>query len=136
MSSAATAIKIARAWIGTPFLEGGSVCGVGADCVGLLEGIGRDLGFAYPTRQEVEADLVRAALSCLVQVDQPQAGAILLLSAHIGGPPLHAALLTDADTIIHAHWRAGVVENRFGNWFQARLTHRFMWPQSALGKDI
>jgi hypothetical protein len=52
-----------------------------------------------------------------------------------GGDPLHGAIVTDTGTIIHAHWRAGVVENRLGNWFTRRITHIFAWPDISQLKD-
>jgi hypothetical protein len=75
-------------------------------------------------------DVLNAARHILVPVTDrpPKAGDILLLAQEPAGPPVHLCLVTDSDTIIHAHWRAGVVENRFGNWFQARVTHVFTWP--------
>jgi NlpC/P60 family putative phage cell wall peptidase len=130
------AVAIARTWLGTPFVAGASVIGVGTDCAGLIEGIAQTLEVDCPSRLAVEADLARAAMTCLAEVSEPKAGDILLFSAQIGGPPLHVAILTDTNTIIHAHWRAGVVENRFGNWFKARLTHCFAWPEAATMKDI
>jgi cell wall-associated NlpC family hydrolase len=136
MSMANRAVSIARKWVGTPFQEGGSVMGVGTDCAGLIEGIGRDLGIAFPNRAEVDADIARASLSCLIQLDAPVVGGIILLAARPGGTPVHAAIVTDRATLIHAHWRAGVVENRFGAWFKARLTHCFIWPDDASQQDI
>jgi NlpC/P60 family putative phage cell wall peptidase len=133
--SGAAAIAIARTWVGTPFQTGASVQGVGADCVGLIEGIAQQVGVTCPRRDAFEQDLLRAAASVLMPVEQAQAGCIILLSAHPSGPPLHAALVTDTDTLIHAHWRAGVVENRFGNWFRTRVTHIFAWPETGTHKD-
>jgi NlpC/P60 family putative phage cell wall peptidase len=135
MSRGFEAVAIARTWLGTPFVAGASVAGVGADCAGLIEGTGRALAVTFPTRHEVEADLERAAKSCLIEVSEPKAGTIVLLSAMIGGPPQHAAIVTESGTLIHAHWRAGVVENRFGAWFKARLTHCFAWPDTANSWD-
>lgn len=136
MSGAQQAVAVARLWLGTPFMAGASVRGVGTDCAGLIEGIAREIGVAFPSRIEVENDLVRAASSVLVPVTTSVAGSIILLSAHPGSPPLHAAIVTENGTIIHAHWRAGVVENRLGSWFARRLTHIFAWPQTGPTKDI
>jgi NlpC/P60 family putative phage cell wall peptidase len=129
MSLGLDCVAIARTWIGTPFQARASVRGVGADCAGLIEGVGRGLGLAYPTRAQVEDDFVRAALACMVEVETPTPGVIILLSAQPAGPPIHAAIVTDTNTIIHAHWRAGIVENRFGAWFAARVSHVFTWSE-------
>ncbi|MEN9855447.1 MAG: hypothetical protein RL186_1281 [Pseudomonadota bacterium] len=184
----------ARLWLGTPFVDGAAVRGIGADCAGLIEGLVAELADnlggegastlsspalagevgakrsegatlsantpsvsfadsspvergsntapiaeaqqqpiplpALPTRAAMRDDVLNAARHLLVPVTDrpPQAGDILLLAQEPAGPPVHLCLMTNSDTIIHAHWRAGVVENRFGNWFQARVTHMFTWP--------
>jgi NlpC/P60 family putative phage cell wall peptidase len=124
-------IESARRWLGTPFLAGASLRGVGTDCAGLIEGVALDLGINCPNRDEVAHDLLAAADAFLVRVEALQPGTLVLLARDPGGPPLHAGLLTDQDTLIHAHWRAGVVENRFGSWFQRRVTHSFGWPDAT-----
>jgi NlpC/P60 family putative phage cell wall peptidase len=124
-------IESARRWLGTPFLAGASLRGVGTDCAGLIEGVARDLGINCPNRDEVAHDLLAAADAFLVRVEALQPGTLVLLARDPGGPPLHAGLLTDQDTLIHAHWRAGVVENRFGSWFRRRVTHSFGWPDAT-----
>jgi NlpC/P60 family putative phage cell wall peptidase len=123
-----SAISIARDWLGTPFQEGASVLGIGCDCAGLMEAIARALEIVHPDRSSVQSDILAAARAFMVESDQARAGCIVLLSADPGGPPLHAALVTEAETLIHAHWSVGVVENRFGSWFQRRVTHVFDWP--------
>jgi NlpC/P60 family putative phage cell wall peptidase len=122
---------ISRSWLGTPFVAGASVKGVGADCAGLIEGIARELGMDYPSRSEVEQDFVRAADAVLIPIVAPQSGALILMSKEPGSTPIHAAIWTSNNTLIHAHWRAGVVENRFGSWFKRRTTHVFAWPHVA-----
>ncbi len=125
------AVSIARSWLGTPYLEGASVRGVGADCAGLLEGIGRELGVVLPSRGEAGFDLLFAAKSCSIVQDELLPGCILLLAEAPNGIPLHCAVMSDQHTLIHAHWRVGTVENRFGSWFARRVTHVFAWPNDA-----
>jgi cell wall-associated NlpC family hydrolase len=125
MSASREAARIARTWLGTPFVAGASLAGVGTDCAGLVEGIAHDLGIEYPHRSAVEHDFARAAAKVLVPTHTAITGTLILLSKDPAGPPIHGAIVTDAGTIIHAHWRAGVVENRFGNWFKRRITHFF-----------
>jgi cell wall-associated NlpC family hydrolase len=121
----------ARSWLGTPFAAGASVKSVGADCAGLVEGVARDLGVRLPARTDAGDDLVWAATHSLRQIERVEAGALILIAKDPGGPPLHAAFVTDTETIIHAHWRAGVVENRYGAWFVRRTTHIFAWPPTT-----
>jgi len=50
----ADVVACARRWIGTPYVERQRLRGVGVDCVGLLIGVARDLGF-MPRDFEVPA---------------------------------------------------------------------------------
>lgn len=117
----------ARLWLGTPFAEGAAVRGAGCDCVGLMEALARAQGLVPPPRGtlSLEAGLAQVMAP---RSGPPQPGDVLLLAREPGGAPVHAALLTTAGTLIHAHWSQGVVENRFGSWFQARLVAVFAWP--------
>jgi len=42
--------RIARSWIGTPYVHQASVKGVGCDCLGLLRGVWRELVGAEPEK--------------------------------------------------------------------------------------
>jgi NlpC/P60 family putative phage cell wall peptidase len=48
--NAGRVVTIARTWIGTPYLHQASVKGAGADCLGLLRGVWREL---YGTEPEI-----------------------------------------------------------------------------------
>jgi cell wall-associated NlpC family hydrolase len=141
---------IARRWLGTPYQDGAALRGIGTDCAGLILGVGRELGLDLPARHDINGRLLAAAHAYLLPSTHPRAGAIVLFAvtpSHggldhgrhhldhagrtIGGEPSHAALLTAAETLIHAHWSQGVVESRFGSWFRSRLTHCFTWPYST-----
>ncbi len=131
-----TALSLARNWLDTPFVEGASRIGVGADCAGLIEGIVRELGLAFPARDSVAHDILAAASAVFLPSQTIHHGCLVLLSRDPNGPPLHAGIVTDTATIVHAHWSAGVVENRFGKWFQRRVTHIFAWPKPHILQDI
>lgn len=116
---------LAQEWLGTPFVEGAAIKNVGCDCAGLLEGIFQSLGEITPARdgQNLEQALVNA--NYLFEVQTPNVGDILLFHANDN---FHVGILTDNNTIIHAHWTRGVIENRFGSWFASRLikTYRYL----------
>lgn len=122
------ALGLARAWLGTPYVEGASLCGVAADCVGLIEGLARDLGLACPSRTSLTRDLVAAAGVLLVPCEKALPGCVILFAQSPGQAPVHAGLMGEGRRFIHAHWTAGIVENRYGNWFESRTTHVFDWP--------
>lgn len=126
------ALGLARTWLGTPYVEGASHRGKAADCVGLIEGITRDLGLTCPARTALKRDLVAAAQLFLVPSEEPRPGCVILFAQSPGGPPVHAGLMGEDGRFIHAHWTAGVVENRYGRWFKMRTTHLFDWPDPSL----
>ena len=43
MGEGTTTVSIARTWIGTPYHHQASIRGVGADCIGLVRGVYREL---------------------------------------------------------------------------------------------
>lgn len=117
----------ARRWLGTPFVDGAAVCGAGCDCAGLIEALALHQGLVPPPRGRLSLESGLAQL--MVPRDGvPLPGDVLLLAREPGGPAIHAAVLTTAGTLIHAHWSHGVVENRFGSWFRSRLVKVFAWP--------
>jgi cell wall-associated NlpC family hydrolase len=141
---------IARRWLGTPYQDGAALRGVGTDCAGLILGVGIELGFVLPARHDIKDRLLTAAHAHFQPCSHPCAGGIVLFAVtpshgrsdhglhHLAqadritdGEPSHAAILTAAETLIHAHWSQGVVESRFGSWFRSRLTHCFTWPYST-----
>ena len=124
----AEAMRLAWTWLDTPYVAGASQCGIATDCVGLIEGIARDLGLTCPARTALKRDLVSAAQMFLEPREEAAPGCVILLAQTPGGAPVHAGLMGEAGRFIHAHWTAGVVENRYGTWFRARTTHVFDWP--------
>lgn len=123
------AISLARHWLGTPYVEGASQRGVGADCVGLIEGLARQLDLTCPSRIALHHHLLAAAQSFLQPCEMLRPGCVLLFAQRPGGPPVHAGLVGENGRFIHAHWTAGIVENRYGTWFRTRTTHVFDWPE-------
>ncbi len=122
------ALRLARQWLATPFGEGASQCGVAVDCVGLIEGLARDLNLTCPSRTALKHDLLVAAQSFLRPCAEPSPGCVILLAYKAGGAPVHAGVMAEEGRFIHAHWTTGVVENRYGRWFKMRTTHVFDWP--------
>lgn len=104
-------IKEARTWVGTPFKHQGRVKGVGADCVGIIIGVTRDLGLSnfdtknysrYPDIQMM-GSLLREHLE-EIPVENAQPGDVLWIK--VKGSPQHLAMKTDKG-IIHAHMGVG-----------------------------
>lgn len=134
-------IAIARSWIGTPYRHQASLKGVGADCLGLVRGIWRELYDNEPelppayTRDwaEVSAEdnLLKAAqrhLHCDGNI--AGAGKVLLFRYRDGLPCKHAAIAVSGTHMVHAYDRAAVVETVIGPWWQRRLAFVFAFPET------
>ena len=151
----ADAAAIARTWLGTPYRHQASVRGEGADCLGLLRGVWRELVGAEPEPTppyrpdwaEVggEETLLWAARRWLKEIPIGAAGAgdVLLFRMAPGCPVKHCAILS-ADAVagdgeprmIHAYWGRAVVESWMGTWWRRRLVAVFAWPRPASGEVI
>ena len=141
-------VEAARGWLGTPYRHQASVRGVGADCLGLVRGVWREVVGAEPETTppyssdwaEVggEETLLGAARRWLVEipVGAAQVGDVLLFRMSAGAPMKHCAILSDATgpepRIIHAYWGRSVIESWMGPWWKRRMAAAFRWP-SRLG---
>jgi NlpC/P60 family putative phage cell wall peptidase len=140
----AAIVAAARSWIGTPYRHQASCRGVGADCLGLVRGIWREVLGQEPARPPAytpdwaeatgEERLLEAALRHLVQVpgDAAAAGDVLLFRMVERGPAKHAAILTSpwlpGGTIVHAYSGHAVCETRLTEPWARRLAGVFRFP--------
>lgn len=148
-------VAIARAWLGTPYQHQASVRGEGADCLGLLRGVWRELFGREPERTppyrpdwaEVGGDetLLAAARRWLreIPLEAARAGDVLLFRMGPGSPVKHCAILTvgslgggEEPRMIHAYWGRAVVESWMGVWWRRRLVAAFAWPVVPFGEEI
>jgi len=136
-------VAVARGWLGTPYVHQASCKGAGCDCLGLIRGVYRDLCGAEPevppaytadwaeaTSRETLRDAARRHLR-EVPLAAAAAGDVVLFRMIATGPAKHAAILTGADTMIHAYSGRAVCETHLGRWWQARLAHAFSFPDCA-----
>ena len=142
-------VAAARSWLGTPYRHQASVKGVGADCLGLVRGVWREVVGEEP--QDVpayaadwaevggEETLLAAAGRWLeaVPVGEMRAGDVLLFRMAAGAPAKHCAVLSAAEgperRMIHAYWGRSVVESWMGPWWRRRLVAAFRWPEPLAG---
>jgi len=102
-------VKAARSWLGTPYHHQASVKGVGADCLGLIRGIWRELYGPEPeampayTRDWGDAsgaesllDAARRHLVALAAVNAADEGDVLVFRMREGGVAKHAGILARA----------------------------------------
>jgi NlpC/P60 family putative phage cell wall peptidase len=133
------AVEIARAWIGTPYRHQASMCQAGADCLGLLRGVWRELYGAEPelaptyTQDWSEAGreerLWAAAQRHLLPAVGAQAkGQVILFRMREGAVAKHLGLLSAVDRFIHAYCGHGVVESPLTTAWNRRVVARFEFP--------
>ena len=128
-------VNAARAWIGTPYRHQASVRGVGADCLGLVRGVYRDLFGAEPESPPPYAAtwaesggfelLADAAARHLVPVDHRSlfGGEVLLFRWRSSFPARHAGIAASDRTMIHAQSGAAVCEIPLTAWWRRRLAY-------------
>ncbi len=137
-------VAAARGWLGTPYRHQASVRGEGADCLGLVRGVWREVVGGEPEAPppyrpdwaEVggEETLWAAARRRLVEIAPEQAGLgdVLLFRMAAGCPAKHCAVLSAVEgperRMIHAYWGRSVVESWMGAWWRRRLVAAFRWP--------
>jgi NlpC/P60 family putative phage cell wall peptidase len=140
----ARVVAAARGWLGTPYRHQASVKGEGADCLGLVRGVWREVVGEEPEAPppyrpdwaEVggEETLWAAARRRLVEIapDQAGLGDVLLFRMAAGCPAKHCAILSEVAgperRMIHAYWGRSVVESWMGAWWRRRLVAAFRWP--------
>ena len=119
-------VAAARGWIGTPYIHQASLKGSGADCLGLVRGIWREIIGPEPesppayspdwAERKGEETLLAAALRHLVpiEVDEAGPGDVLLYRMRANAPAKHAAILASGTAasgmIIHAYSGHAVAE--------------------------
>lgn len=136
----------ARGWLGTPYRHQASLKGEGADCLGLVRGIWREVVGPEPQAPppyssdwaEVGGEeRLAAALGRWFRPVAPEragAGDVLLFRMSPGAPAKHCAILSEGSAIadggrmIHAYWGRAVVESWLGDWWRRRLVAVFAWP--------
>jgi NlpC/P60 family putative phage cell wall peptidase len=142
----AAILAAARGWLGTPYRHQASVRGEGADCLGLVRGVWREVVGAEPELPPAygpdwaeaggEERLLAAARRWLVEIpiSRAVAGDVLLFRMAAGAPAKHCAILSEdggEGRMIHAYWGRAVVESWMGRWWRARLVAAFAWPGAA-----
>lgn len=132
--------------MGTPYVHQASVRGAGADCLGLVRGVWRELLGPEPAAvppytedwDEVQRDEVLwAAARMHLRARSGTAaepGDVLLFRMREGSVAKHLGILSadgDAPRFIHAYSGHGVVENSLSAPWRRRLVAAFVFPGRA-----
>jgi NlpC/P60 family putative phage cell wall peptidase len=133
-------VAIARSWIGTPYHHQASVKGVGADCLGLVRGIWREIHAREPelilpytpTWSEVSGveRMLEGARRHLSEVPKEAMapGDVVLFRIRHGAVAKHAGVLSSAQHMIHAQEGVPVSEVALGAWWRRRIAGVFRFP--------
>ena len=114
--TAADYLKTAEAFIGVPYLWGGTTA-LGIDCSGFVQQVYRLNGVALPRDADQQAMLGR-------KVDTARAGDLMFFGDE---SVTHVALATSASEFVHAPMKGGVVERgELGGDRKLRLTRRYL----------
>lgn len=139
----ARVVAAARGWIGTPYRHQASLKGVGADCLGLLRGVWREVVGPEPEaipaygRDWAEAGAGEALAEALARHLRPVApadlapGAVLLFRFRRDLPAKHAGILATPSSFIHAYQGAAVAESPLVPWWRRRIAYGFALPDPA-----
>lgn len=135
-------IELARTWLGTPYKHQASVKGAGADCLGVVRGIWREL---YDSEPEVPPpykpdwyDLLRDDLllrkahqyfSPLNTLDEALPGDVLVFRMHRNMAAKHCGILVDNGRMIHALTGKNVEEITLNHVYWNRCVGAFRFPE-------
>ncbi|MCU0910031.1 MAG: NlpC/P60 family protein [Rhodobacteraceae bacterium] len=140
------AVTAARGWIGTPYRHQAATKGAGADCLGLIRGVWRELygaepeavpaytaDWAEPGREEV---LWQAALRHLVPRPGrvPDHGDVILFRMRDGTVAKHLGIAAGsggAASFVHSYSGHGVVESPLSAPWARRIAARFAFPEEV-----
>lgn len=139
-------LTAARSWIGTPYLHQASTKGAGADCLGLLRGVWREVVGAEPEMVPAYSpdwseasgieELAAAALRWLTPkaLGDEAAGDVLLFRMRSGAVAKHLGIAgrigSDA-SVIHAYSGHGVIETALSEPWRRKIAARFQFPKGA-----
>lgn len=137
-------LRIARRWISTPYRHQASARGAGADCLGLIRGIWRELNGREPVEvpvysadwlelgsQDRLADALAGILSP-VTADECRTGDVLMFAFGRNRLSKHLGILAvddgGSETFIHAYSRYGVAETSLDPCWRRRISGIFRFP--------
>ena len=142
MAERSEIVACARGWVGTPYRHQGATCGAGADCLGLVRGVWREMYGGEPevvpaysmdwSEPQGEERLWAAAARHLVAKSAPVGpGDVVLFRMRAGSVAKHLGIVSQAGPdgrFIHAYARHGVVESPLSAPWQRRIVAMFEFP--------
>ncbi len=138
--------ELARSWIGTPYVHQASRKGAGADCLGLLRGVWRELYGAEPesvppyspdwSEPQHEERLWAAARRHLIERTEGtlHPGDVLLFRMRAGSVAKHLGIVGRGDpaaSFIHSYTGHGVLESPLSEPWRRRIVAVFAFPSKG-----
>ena len=135
-------VEAARGWIGTPYRHQAARRGAGADCLGLVRGVWRDVfgdepeavppySMDWSEPQGEERLWAAAGRHLSATKGPPEAGDVLLFRMRAGAVAKHLGILSRSGpraSFIHAYARHGVVESHLSAPWRRRIVASFEFP--------
>ena len=132
-------VRSAREWIGTPYQHQASLRGVGADCLGLVRGIWREIEGAEPeiappcssAWSEVGGSerLLEVGRKHFFEVSGDAAPSdIIIFRMRRNSVAKHVGIVSGKNEFIHAYDGASVVENTLSEFWLAKIAGTFRFP--------
>lgn len=133
-------VGVARRWIGTPYQHQASCEGAGADCLGLVRGIWREVCGEEPASvpaytpdwSEAARDerlLVAMNAHFCAVFDDAKIGDVLVFRLRFVAK--HLAVVSARGKIIHAYSGRGVVETPLSPAWERRIAGVFRFPDRS-----
>ncbi len=148
MSAGARAVAAARGWIGTPYVHQASCRGAGADCLGLIRGVWRELFGMEPalvppyTPDWGEAGREEILWAAALRHLRPRppgapaaAGEVILFRMREGAVAKHLGLQAEVGaraSFVHAYSGHGVLESPLTGPWARRVAARFAFPDDGI----
>ncbi len=132
-------VRAARGWLGTPYHHQASLKGVGADCLGLVRGVWREVCGAEPEPIKAyprdwsaagEETLLIAARRHFheVPVGEMKPGDLLIFRYRPGAAARHCGLHVGEGRFIHAIEGSMACEVSLTSWWRRRVVGAFRFP--------
>jgi NlpC/P60 family putative phage cell wall peptidase len=135
-------VVTAKSWLGTPYRHQASLKLIGADCLGLIRGVYREIYALEPETPppygsswaeigsaETLAEAARRHLE-EIELRELSAGDVAMFRWRPGTIAKHAAIMSSATTMIHAQSGVSVCEISLSAWWRRRLAFAFRFPET------
>ena len=154
MATRSEIVACARAWISTPYRHQAATRGAGADCLGLVRGVWREIygdepeavpaySMDWSEPQGEEQLWAAAARHLTVKSGPPEPGDVILFRMRASSVAKHLGIFAQAGPefgpetglaarFVHTYGKHGVVESPLSAPWRRRIVAAFEFPQEVL----